>query len=254
MPLGQNLPAKIKNDIWDGKFVDLAKMLYPDSHTTFGVQMNSETGLGELKLTQHKKKISSISEWQKAFNTYISVYIQKPGREAEAADLLTYMSEVQSIAESNLDWYTYDDLFRRDRAANPNPPPWSSLNQSIHNLILRKRSSGPDQTGSASTSYKHSSEGYQSDRSSNRAYRSDKFSTEIPYGYCFLHHTYGKTCTKRSCDYKHLCYKCNSPKPHPQFNCGRQNSAQNNNNNHSDPSKKSDKNFNKSKKYKNGRS
>ena len=221
MPLGQNLPSKLKEDIWDDKFIDMAALLYPDTHTTFGVHFSSASegeGVGELKLTQQKKKISSIAEWAKAFNTFITVYIQKPGREVEAADLLTYMSEVQSIAECNLDWLTYDDLYRKDRAANKTPPPWSSLNQQLHNYILRKRSSGRDPPASAS--YARS----QHDSSSKPTYKSQSAQGniyDIPYGYCFLYHTPEQTCTKTQCQYNHRCFKCNLPKNHPQYLCGR---------------------------------
>ena len=117
MPLGHSLPVKIKQDIWDGAYVDLAALLYPDTHTTYGVQLTGDTsegsGVGQLSLTQHKKKIHSIGDWTKAFSTFISVYIQKPGWEKDATDLLTYMHEVQSIAEHGLDWASYDEMYRR---------------------------------------------------------------------------------------------------------------------------------------------
>ena len=131
MPLGHSLPVKIKQDIWDGAYVDLAALLYPDTHTTYGLQLTGDTsegsGVGQLSLTQHKKKIYSIGDWTKAFSTFISVYIQKPGWEKDATDLLTYMHEVQSIAEHGLDWASYDEMYRRDRAATRSPPSWSSI-------------------------------------------------------------------------------------------------------------------------------
>ena len=44
---------------------------------------------------------------------YIYVYIQKPGREGLATELLTYMAEDQSIAEEALDWAMYDEQYTR---------------------------------------------------------------------------------------------------------------------------------------------
>ena len=226
MPLGSIVPLKIKEEIWEDNYIDLAAMLYPDTHTTFGVQMNSETGTRELKFTQHKKKITSISEWTKAFNTFTSIYIQKPGREAEAGDLLTYMSEVQSFAESNLDWLTYDKLFRKERANNQTNPSWSTVHIGLHSLILRKRSACLDP--SAGTYYNQKSDfKSQYDSSSSKNPRGQKFSSEIPLGYCFLYHSVGKTCHKRSCDYKHYCFKCHASKPNPHFMCGQQKSDNN---------------------------
>ena len=111
------------------------------THTTYGLQLTGDMSegsrVGQLSLTQHKKKIYSIGDWTKAFSTFISVYIQKPGWEKDAIDLLTYMHEVQSIAEHGLDWASYDEMYRRDRAATRSPPSWSSINQTIHNFIMR---------------------------------------------------------------------------------------------------------------------
>lgn len=92
MPLGHSLPQKVKDDIWSDRYVDMAVLLYPDTHTTYGVHLAGDgedgQGSGELRLTQHKKKIASINEWSKAFSTFISVYIQRPGREGDATELL----------------------------------------------------------------------------------------------------------------------------------------------------------------------
>ena len=36
MPLGHSLPEKLKQNIWDDKFIDMAALLYPVTHTTYG--------------------------------------------------------------------------------------------------------------------------------------------------------------------------------------------------------------------------
>ena len=227
MPLGQNIPLKTKQDIWDDQYVDMAALLYPDTHSTFGIQLcgNAESGgVGELKLTKNTKVIKSFTEWQKAFNMYVSIYIQKPGRAVEAGDMLTYMSDVQHMAECNLDWLTYDTMYRQDRANNPaHRMPWSTLNINAHNHILRKRSAGLDPPASSS--------GYRSPFDSNKNHKQEKFtagSIKIPYGYCFDYHTRGKTCTKQGCGFTHRCFKCNSPKNHPIFLCDKYSNVQNN--------------------------
>ena len=74
-------------------------------------------GTGGDPANASKEKNSSISDWSKAFSTFISVYIQEPGREGDATQLLTYMAEIQSITEDGLDWFMYDDLYRRDKAS-----------------------------------------------------------------------------------------------------------------------------------------
>ena len=133
------------------------------------------------------------------------------------------MSEVQSIAECNLDWLTYDDMYRKDRASHLTPPPWSSLNQHAHNFILRKKSSGSDLSSKSHAETPGSSHSYNSSSSSNSS-RSSNYkvgNSTIPFGHCFSYHTPGKMCNKKPCDYKHRCFRCNSSKTHPQFMCNK---------------------------------
>jgi len=237
MPLGQSLPQKLKQDIWDDKYIDMAALLYPDSHSSFGIQICTDgNSMGELKLTPNKKRITNFTEWSKAFNSFISIYVQKPGRETEAGDLLTYMSEVQHMAECNLDWMTYDTLYRKDRAANLNPLPWSSLNISAHNHVLRSRSASSDPSASYSQS-KYPSASYSQSKSrpdnSSKQFNSDNFtagSIKVPFGFCFTYHQHGKTCKNQQCEYSHRCFKCNSHRNHPIYLCekySRNNQSQN---------------------------
>ena len=141
MPLGHSLPQEIKQDIWEDKFVDLAALLYPNTHTSYGFRFSGDIsdGQGELKLAPQRRKINTIADLSKAFSTFIAVYIEKPNREGDASQLLTYMAEVQSIAEDGLDWAMYDELYRRDRAGTKSPPSWAAINQSIHNKIMRQK-------------------------------------------------------------------------------------------------------------------
>lgn len=218
MPLGHLLPAKIKQDIWADKFVDMAALLYPDTHTSYGVQfagdLASEEGHGEIRFAPRKRRITAITDWSKAFSTYIAVYIQKPGREASAPELLTYMAEIQSIAEDGLDWALYDDQYRRDRAANINPPPWSAVNQPLHNIILRKRTSAmpPSQAQK-----KPSNSNFRSQ--SNTANNRPPNPYNIPPGSCYSYHTPNRRCTKQNCSYKHQCFHCKHHQNHPAFLC-----------------------------------
>ena len=211
MLLGHLLSAKIKQDIWDDKFVDMAALLYPDTHTSsYGVQfagvLASEQGHGEHRFAPRKKKVITINDWVKAFQIYMAVYIQKPGREACAPELLTYMAEIQSIAEDGLDWALYDDQYRRDRASNLSPPPWSAVNQPLHNVIMRKRNSGMPP-------------GQAQQKPSTGNFRNNHNTSSIPVDFCFAYHSRTRRCEKASCPFKHQCFKCNHPRHHPAFTC-----------------------------------
>lgn len=227
MPLGHSLPQKIKNDIWEDKFVDMAALLYPDTHTTYGVQLtgdvSSEEALSGLKVTQHKKRVRSIAEWSKAFSTFIAVYIQKPGHEGDATDLLTYMAEVQSIAEDGLDWAMYDDMYRRDRCATTNPQSWACINQHIHNAVMRKRAnyvafpSGPAHSRPMHRPFLTQHSTYRHTTDQKPFQRQQNIST--PPGYCYDFHTPEKFCSRPRCTFKHKCFQCNTGKTHPAFMC-----------------------------------
>ena len=210
MPLGHLLSAKIKQDIWDDKFVDMAALLYPDTHTSsYGVQfagdLASEQGHGELRFAP-RKKVITINDWVKAFQIYMAVYIQKPGREACAPELLTYMAEIQSIAEDGLDWALYDDQYRRDRASNLSPPPWSAVNQPLHNVIMRKRNSGMPP-------------GQAQQKPSTGNFCNNHNTSSIPVGFCYAYHSRTRRCEKVNCPFKHQCFTCNHPRHHPVFTC-----------------------------------
>ena len=229
MPLGHSLPQKVKDDIWADKYIDLAVLLYPDTTVSYGVQLSGEVGdgqevPGELKFTPHKKRITTINEWSKAFSTYISVYIQKPGREGLATELLTYMAEVQSIAEDGLDWAMYDEQYRRERASSKAPFSWATVNQTLHNKIMRKRpitvvSPTPSRASAFSSPNPNLSGPPGRKNFRNQA-------GGIPTGFCFAFHSPGKYCSKSPCTYKHTCFKCKGGKSHPQFLCKIKNDRQ----------------------------
>ena len=220
MPLGHSLPKKIKQDIWEDKFVDLAALLYPDTHTSYGFRFSGDIsdGQGELKLAPQRRKINTIADWSKAFSTFIAVYIEKPGREGDASQLLTYMAEVQSIAEDGLDWAMYDELYRRDRAGTKSPPSWAAINQSIHNKIMRQKSglASASVPGVPTTSNFQKQPNPKQIRQQQGPFRQGN---SIPPGFCYAYHTPEKFCMRQNCSYKHKCFKCRTGKNHPHFLC-----------------------------------
>ena len=82
--------------------------------------------------------MQSISEWTKAFSTFTSVFIQRPGRESAANERLTNMNKVQSIAEHGLDWSLFNECHQCNRAATADPPSPAMVNQTLHNMIIWK--------------------------------------------------------------------------------------------------------------------
>ena len=66
MPLGYSLPDKTKQAIWDGKFVELATLLYPETHTTHGLIIDPPSGqriqgyITQETDTKHLRLVQSI--------------------------------------------------------------------------------------------------------------------------------------------------------------------------------------------------
>lgn len=203
MPLGANVSQKIKMDIWSDKYVDLATLLDSHESTSHTIQFDPENG--GLKVDKKSKHIDNIDDWSIAFDTYLSIYIEKEENTRHARDMIQYAQEIVSLAKDQYDWLYYDRQYRMDRAANPNPDPWGTLNQYVYNKVTRKGKIGTlFRPYSAKNNFGHDS-------------------TKIPKGYCFSFHTQGKRCMQNPCSYKHTCHKCNHAYPHPSFKCRQEN-------------------------------
>ncbi|VDI22162.1 Hypothetical predicted protein [Mytilus galloprovincialis] len=95
--MGEHVPFKIKEQIWEGKFIELHSLLRTQ-------KAMEEVDEGDLKLKRGNvciEKISSsvylsINEWTSAFMVFNSVYIDKYSTRAQ--ELLKYMRDIRLAA------------------------------------------------------------------------------------------------------------------------------------------------------------
>ncbi|XP_071140510.1 uncharacterized protein [Mytilus edulis] len=117
--VGEHVSFKIKEKIWEGKFIELHSLLRTQKEM-------EEVDEGDLKLKRGKicieKRSSgvylSINEWTSAFMIFMSVYIEKYNTRAQ--ELLKYMRDIRLAATRSENWATYDEQFRLKIEKNPN--------------------------------------------------------------------------------------------------------------------------------------
>ena len=213
---GDNVSEKLLRDIWNDKYVDFYDLLDKDL-PAFTATLDPRKGKAGLTFEPAEKQKISYLEWIQAFGIFKACYLRKFEGDAYskkelaqvAQDLIAYELSIHNLKDLNLDWYFYDQKFRKERKAArysfsyPRPDLWAQA--SARSLKLQERRQ--DQAGTS------------------QHLGSQKFrpSSEVPPGYCFSFHEKGKRCNPLyKCTFKHWCYICNSSKPHPAYLCGWQ--------------------------------
>ena len=187
MPLGFAVPHKIKKELWEGNMIDLFCLLSSDptsSDFTFKFDPSKESG---FVVKQKSKTIYQIEVWVKAFTVFIAISAEHPATAHEVPGLMTYMSEIQSMAKDQYDFVSYDYHYRLERSYRSDKPSWATINQPLHNMILRK---GKIFRGQNSNKDKKSGTG------------------KVPKGSCFNFHAFNKPCLEKPCQFSHDCYRC----------------------------------------------
>ena len=176
---GVGVPDSIKSKIWEGRYVDLALLVFrQDAALAFDVGQ----GEGAAQLVVHQRaagKIRAIAEWDRAFARFHAILIRVRPHLSEA--LIAHQQHVGKIAGVGGDWLTYDETYRRGvsegaikwgrmmwRGSRGEPP----------------RGGGPD----------------------------GGFVQGPPPGYCFAYHRRG-FCSLASCSWKHTCPQCGARHP-----------------------------------------
>ena len=198
--LGYGVDLKLKCLIWQNAFVDLSELLYPEK--TAGHYYVTDPKSGEKVLAREKRYIRHIGDWNRAFLHFMAVYNLHPFKPddlklIEANDMITYMHEINVIAEGGADFKFYDEKFRIDRARAVDPCPWSTFRADLafkatQNYFWRPPFHSISNPRSAPPS-------------------------PIPRGFCFAFHSQGKRCWNNSCSFSHNC-PCGKGR-HTLFSC-----------------------------------
>ena len=191
LPLGWSLDQATKDKIMNDQYIDLSDLLEQGNQQNYAVSIDPESGAAFI-FTKNKKAIRNIKEWDRAFATYMSVYLQKPDNLRHWAHLITYSNEIKSMADDGLNFLDYDETFRKERAGMSTPWDWNVFRQDLFNRIHRKALA------------------YKTNFNTNRKLVFESKNTgsnipKVPMGYCFDYHTAGKRCNRLNCSFKHTC-------------------------------------------------
>ncbi len=230
MPLGWNVSEEIKEAIWADDFVDFVDLL--DKEGTTRPKATPENDPNLLPNPKFKKQIRTIRDWDRAFSTYMNLYLRKPGNLRHLPHLITYSNDLKNMAEGGINFLEYDEQFRKERAsqakAGIEPWPWNVFRQDTYNniqlqaiaerlqLTPRKWLEFPRPRFHYNNHYQHFSPQFQTSWHQYTR-RFTPPSNSVPVGFCFDFHTPGKRCMKPICSFRHQC-PCGRG-PHPVFMC-----------------------------------
>ena len=127
-PIASQVESKLKNKIWQDKYVDFAKLLplREENDDNDGFQIQS-AGKSDFKILKTKKKgqIRNIEQWTNAFLRFVEIYsIKHPKKEP---NVLKHGEIVRDLASRKIGsaWLVYDQQVRRDMKVRSIP--WGQL-------------------------------------------------------------------------------------------------------------------------------
>lgn len=199
LPAGETLPDRIKNLIWQNKYVDFFMILYPDTDSNYTLLLNNSDSTPTLDLAPRKRRPLTEREWILAFDDFLAIYVRKFPNEIQ--DLLSYGKFIKELMTKNFNWSYYDHKFRKDREYNLCK--WTTIRIDLQiaashktNLVEKEKFRQP---GLPQQNY------------------------QIPVGFCFNFHSKDKRCSVSYCKWKHICARCFSK--HPMYTtCSNSNS------------------------------
>ncbi|KAK3101442.1 hypothetical protein FSP39_003631 [Pinctada imbricata] len=212
--VGEHVPLKLKEKIWNGQFIDLSLLLKSARDMTSELESGGEVILkdGKLLVQKHKstKPLFNIHAWTSAFLVYMSLYLEKhPSRVQE---MLKYMRDVRlaaSRAPNQTAWVRYDEQFRLKRANNPQSS-WGIIDNELWLVCMSNfrgenffRGEKPN-----SNFQPHSQPTLDTDQKSVVSSTSKQICWRFNKGNCRFN---------RNCNFQHRCSTCGSN--HPVFKC-----------------------------------
>lgn len=187
LPLGSTLPRRLISKIVAGEFVELAQILFPSGTDEVELRMSfNQDGSRALNLEPPRaRSVTSIEAWTSAMLVYGAVYL--PMHVGEVSDFFYYIHFVRRMASRGGNWRTYDNIFRRAKAAAKFS--WRFLLQEAYLEAMTQNRGGPFRPQRV-----------------NRAPNFTVQGTRVPVGFCAQFHR--GQCTFPKCRFKHSCFQC----------------------------------------------
>lgn len=189
-PLGIHVPTKIKDRIWEEKFVEMHDLLSENASYSSDEDDNNKKA--------KKRKTPSLPIWEfiPAFDTFIAIRAQKFPN--DAGPMLKHLHAIQMLNKSfgQEAWQFYDRHFRLAKQFNTEMA-WDALDTELYlqaSVMGMKAKTAPRPTNQNSNA------------SSSNTKRKYKFNT------CWAFQEHGK-CRTNNCRYPdtHACYSCKGP-------------------------------------------
>ncbi|XP_062601565.1 uncharacterized protein LOC134263260 [Saccostrea cucullata] len=204
-PISSQVDSKLKNKIWQNKYIDFAKLIPKDDFSRDKSVHLQSMGKSEFKFVTSKSKtaIKSIDQWTTAFLKFLAIYSEKFPNLVPA--VIKHGEIVRELASrrTGLAWLSYDRQVRKDIESMSIP--WGQLHYEYWVMATTSRQSNyGNQT--------HNFRGRYHFQNKGGAYKGKR----IPQGYCYAFHKTGH-CASQNCQYKHLCPQCR--KPHSVLFC-----------------------------------
>ena len=77
-PIDARIPDSIKEKIWANQYVELGLLLHPHEVDKYSMAMSTASGSPSLCLLPRKpKRISTLDQWNSAFNIFMTIYLTK---------------------------------------------------------------------------------------------------------------------------------------------------------------------------------
>lgn len=207
--LGGHIPLKLKQKIWEGKFIDLALLLKSAIELDNEIESKGELQIRDGKMCLVKQKTNSflsIEKWTTAFIIFSSIMLEK--YRTRTQEMLKYMRDIRIAASKSSGWYKYDEQFRLRKASDPHSS-WGQINTELWLLFVNNNKTpfNPDQPHNAyNPTIKHQ----------------PRLNTPSNNYYCNLYNS-GKQCRfYPNCRFKHSCKLCGGT--HAAINCRKQQS------------------------------
>ena len=225
--IGGHVPEKLKEKIWDGKFIDLSLLLKSARDLDDSFQNGGELKMKDGKLVIERqirnKPIFNIDSWTSAFLVFISVMLEKHPQKAQ--ELLKYMRDIRLAAGSANNataWVRYDEQFRLKNSKFPDSS-WGNIDNELWLLSMSctRLPGKPISQWSGKPDFVRGQQNYNpvaqnSNRNSTMSSQSATRPLFRPILCCWGYNK-GKCTYYDRCKFSHTCSVCGGR--HPAFSC-----------------------------------
>jgi hypothetical protein len=197
-PLHFGVPPKIRERVWENKYVDFGVFLKTSLQLKSAPLPTSDSDDESLNILSSKGKPLSLLQWQSAFDVFTAVYALK--YPDQVLSLVRYSAIIKEINDEGGDWRFYDEKFRAWREEEPID--WQDI---LHTAYLKALARGKT---SATV-----------DKKQKKPFRGGKTGrgSSLPKGSCWKFQRTGKCDNRADCKFTHTCARCQGA--HPSSKC-----------------------------------